>query len=68
MHKEEYMNRAHTDYKVTNILVIFIIYTEHIPPKAEVTGSNPVGCANLFNGSVCFPVVVILNGKHMGSI
>jgi hypothetical protein len=19
-------------------------------PKAEVTGSNPVGCANLFNG------------------
>jgi hypothetical protein len=20
------------------------------PPKAEVTGSNPVGCANYFNG------------------
>jgi hypothetical protein len=23
---------------------------KHLAPKAEVTGSNPVGCANLFNG------------------
>jgi hypothetical protein len=22
---------------------------KHLAPKAEVTGSNPVGCANLFN-------------------
>ena len=23
---------------------------KHLAPKAEVTGSNPVGCANVFNG------------------
>jgi hypothetical protein len=23
---------------------------KHLAPKAEVTGSNPVGCANFFNG------------------
>jgi hypothetical protein len=23
---------------------------KHLAPKAEVTGSNPVGCANDFNG------------------
>ena len=25
------------------------LVAEHLAPKAEVTGSNPVGCANVFN-------------------
>ena len=50
MHIWEYINHAHTDSIVHKLLVLLVLYREHFTPKAEVTGSNPVGCAIYFKG------------------
>ena len=41
---------THIDLIVPNTMVLNNFLLDYFSPKAEVTGSNPVGCANLSNG------------------
>jgi hypothetical protein len=47
------------------MLVLIDFLLDYFPPKAKVTGSNPVGCTNFFNNLAYFSLNLRSDSKHI---